>query len=435
MMNTSADPIVQLLAGDYVDPDGQGRVGVTTKSLNIARSLAGMERELVQALGFGRRLAMVSDPRTHEVLGSRLERALAGSFAINSIVFPDAPHPDDVTAANLRSATAHDDALIAIGSGSINDLCKYASAQDGKPYAVFATAPSMNGYTSVNAAITVHGHKMSLAAHAPVGAFFDLSILAAAPARLIRAGLGDSLCRATSQADWLLAHLLLGKPYRQLPYALLADDEPPLFDNASALVSGDIEIMERLVRTLILSGFGTAIVGNSQPASQGEHLISHFIDMFEPDNRPLIYHGEQIGVTTLSMARLQNELLAHLPHVAPDTGTREDFVARYGEDIGDSCWQEFSQKRIDREEADRLNDLISKRRDEIQTRIRAISLSPQSLASVLLAAGAPITPDQIFLKRDFYDTALLQCRTIRNRFTFLDLAAASGQLNTLVHKI
>ena len=33
------------------------------------------------------------------------------------------------------------DALIAIGSGTINDLCKYASAQDGKPYAVFATAP------------------------------------------------------------------------------------------------------------------------------------------------------------------------------------------------------------------------------------------------------------------------------------------------------
>ncbi len=99
--------------------------------------------------------------------------------------------------------------MIAVGSGTINDVCKYGSAQDKKPYAVFATAPSMNGYTSVNAAITVHGHKMSLAAQAPVGAFFDLGVLAAAPARMIRSGLGDSLCRTTAQADWLLSHLLV----------------------------------------------------------------------------------------------------------------------------------------------------------------------------------------------------------------------------------
>jgi len=434
MKNSPADPIVQLLAGAYPDPDGNGVVGVTTKSLSIAQSLAGMERELIQGLGFGRRLAIVSDLRTHEVMGERIERALAGAFAINSIVFPEAPHPDDVTVARIRKATVGDDALIAVGSGSINDLCKYASAKDGKPYAVFATAPSMNGYTSVNAAITVHGHKMSLAAHAPTGAFFDLSILAEAPVRLIRAGLGDSLCRATSQADWLLAHLLLGKPYRQLPYALLSRDESPLFDNATALVDGDIEIMERLVRTLILSGFGTAIVGNSQPASQGEHLISHFIDMFEPDGRPLVYHGEQIGVTTLSMARLQTQLLTNLPQVSPDTETREEFVERYGEEIGESCWNEFAQKRLDSAEADRLNHLIGQRRTDIEARIGAILLSPARLESVLKAAGSPTTPAEIFLTRDFYEMALLQCRTIRNRFTFLDLAASSGQLGKLAHQ-
>jgi glycerol-1-phosphate dehydrogenase [NAD(P)+] len=428
MNDLPADPMAQLLSGTYPDPDGSGNLGVSTRSLTIARSLAGMERTLVQALGFGQRLAIVSDHRTHPVLGGRVERALEGPFTINSIIYPDSPHPDDVTVAKLREATTGDDALIAVGSGTINDLCKYASAQDAKPYAVFATAPSMNGYTSLNAAITVHGHKMSLAAHAPIGAFFDLSILAEAPVRLIRAGLGDSLCRTTSQADWLLAHLLLGKPYRQLPYALLENDETPLFDNAAALVAGDIEIMERLVRTLILSGFGTAIVGNSQPASQGEHLISHFIDMFEPEGRPLIYHGEQIGVTTLSMARLQSRMIEDLPHVSPDTATRETFIARYGEEIGQSCWQEFAQKRIGKEEADRLNHLIDRDRATIQERIRSISLSPERLETVLRSAGAPTTPEAIFLSREFYGKALLQCRDIRNRFTFLDLAAASGQL-------
>ena len=129
----------------------------------------------------------------------------------------------------LRRASADADALVAVGSGTINDVCKYAAAKDGKRYAVFATAPSMNGYASKNAAITIDGHKSSLAAASPVGVFMDLAVLCAAPARMIRAGLGDSLCRSTAQADWLLSHHLLGTPYRHAPFALLRHTlRPPL---------------------------------------------------------------------------------------------------------------------------------------------------------------------------------------------------------------
>src|SRR4029450_11322255 len=139
--------------------------------------------------------------------------------------------------------------------------------------------------------------------------FLDLSIMAAAPGRMIRSGLGDSLCRATAQADRLLAHLLFDLPYRTMPFVLLAEDEPELFASAEELVNGDLDAMEKLVRTLLLSGFGTAICGSSMPASQGEHLISHYGDMLRDACRPFTFHGEQIGVTTLTMARLQGRLL------------------------------------------------------------------------------------------------------------------------------
>ena len=166
-------------------------------------------------------------------------------------------------------ATRGANALIAVGSGTINDLCKHAAAQDAKPYAVFATAPSMNGYTSTNAAITVGGHKKSLPARAAAGVFCDLEVMAAAPIRLIRAGLGDSLCRCTAQADWLLAHLLLDQPYREAPFALLAEDEPLLLAAAEALARREPEAVGHLVRTLLLSGFGMTLCGSSAPASQG----------------------------------------------------------------------------------------------------------------------------------------------------------------------
>lgn len=428
----TVDPLVALLNGTYADRQTGRRIGVETRSLVIEPSLAGSEVELVKGLGFGRSVAVLSDPNTHGVLGARIESALAGSFGVESLILP-VPQADAATVELVRSASASADALIAVGSGTINDLAKYAGALDGKPYAVFATAPSMNGFTSLTASITEHGHKKTLPAQAPVGAFFDLAVLAAAPARLIRSGLGDSICRTTAQWDWLLSHLLLGTAYRQLPFDLLGDDEPALIAHAGDLLAGDLEVVRLLVRTLVLSGFGTAIEGSSAPASQGEHLVSHFIDMLEPDGRPAVFHGEQVGVTTLSMARLQARLLAGPPPLlAPDKVSRTEFGARYGHDLAVSFWPEFTAKRLDAVRADELNHRIATGWSTMCERLAAIHLQPQCVEAALHAAGAPTRAEDIHLDRDFYETALLHGREIRSRYTGLDLAAQAGRLETLV---
>jgi glycerol-1-phosphate dehydrogenase [NAD(P)+] len=426
------DPIQALLDGTYLDRETGRATGVPTRSLVIADTLAGREADLIADLEFGKKLAVVSDPATHGVLGRRVEAAFTGRFHVQSIVLPADPYPDDDTVAGIRAATASADALIAVGSGTINDLAKYSSALDGKPYAVFATAPSMNGYTSLTASISQHGHKMTLPAQAPAGAFFDLTVLAGAPTRMIRAGLGDSICRATAQTDWLLSHLLLDTPYRQLPYDLLAAEEPQLLDMAADLVAGSIDAMRVLVRTLILSGLGTAIVGSSAPASQAEHLVSHYIDMLAPATRPNVFHGEQVGVTTLSMARLQEALLASQPMVSPDTVTEYDVIAHFGPELGRSVWPEFAAKLFDKARADQLNHRITTQWNVISARLSKTFLSPSRIESVLHAAGAPVTPQAIHLERSFYDAALLHGREIRNRYTVLDVMAASGRLANLL---
>ena len=422
------DPIEALIDGTYLDAETGLRVRVTTRSIVVADSLAGMEADLIKGLGFDRRLAVVSDVTTQAVLGRRTETSLAGHFDVQRVILPANPYPDDDTVARIRAATATTDALIAVGSGTINDLTKYASALDGKPYAVFATAPSMNGYTSLTASISQRGHKLTLPAQAPAGAFFDLAVLAAAPKRMIRAGLGDSVCRATAQTDWLLSHLLLGTPYRQLPFDLLAAEEPLLLDIASDLVAGSVESMRVLVRTLILSGLGTAIVGSSAPASQAEHLVSHYIDMLAPATRPHVFHGEQVGVTTLSIARLQERLLASRPHVQPETISERDLIAHFGEELGRSVWPELAAKLLDHAKADRLNQRLATDWSSISARLAKTFLPPSRIEAVLRAAGAPLTPQAIHLERDFYEAALLHGREIRNRFTVLDVMAAGGRL-------
>lgn len=423
----SRDLIAELLAGRWRDPDGFP-VAVPVKSVVIDRTLRGAEAELVRALGLGSRLAVVSDPVTQEKLGSRVEAALATIARIDAVRLPDRPHADAATVEQVRRAARHADALIAVGSGTINDLCKYAAFKDGKPYAVFGTAPSMNGYTSANAAITVDGLKKSLAAAVPAGVFLDLEVLAAAPPRMIRSGLGDSLCRSTAQADWLLAHLLRDTPYRRAPFALLEPDEPALLDNAAALMRGDLEAMASLARTLVLSGFGMVICGGSYPASQGEHLISHYAEMMGGGRLPESFHGEQIGVSTLTMARLQEWMLDCVPRVSPTSVDAADIARHFGPETGAACVRELAGKMLDSRAADALNARIAERWDGIREAIAAVLRPAAALERVLAAAGAPTSATALGWPPEFYREAVMRARQIRNRFTFLDLAGDAGLL-------
>ena len=422
----SRDPIELLLAGRYPDPTTGALLAAESRAVVIEDSLAGREAELVAELGVGERVAIVSDRITHAVLGARVERALASRFTIQSLVLDAELRADDATVERvLASLEPGTDLVIAVGSGTLNDLTKMVAFRRGCPQAVFATAPSMNGYTSLSASITTDGIKRSFRTRTPLGVYFDLRVVSAAPQRLIRAGLGDSACRSTAQADWLLSHLLLDRPYREAPFALLADDERELFAQARALVAGDLVAMRHLVRTLVLSGFGMTICDGSFPASQGEHLLSHYIEMMRPPRVPDSLHGEQVAVCTIAMAELQERILAQAspPRLHPNLVDREDLVRRFGAVIGDACWSELVQKRFDVDQTAALNARLARSWDAMRTRIGAIVLGAASLRDVLAAAGAPTEPAHLGWPDPLVRDAMHHAREIRNRYTFLDLAA------------
>ncbi len=433
MLAAKRDPLRAMLAGEYPDPESGEMLGTTVRSVVIEDSLRGREVELIEALGLGDSLAVVGDEETFAALGDRVVKALTARFAVRRVSLGHRPHADGETLAELMRGLAAERgdgvaAIIAVGSGTVNDLCKLAAKALGVPQAVFATAPSMNGYTSVSASITEAGLKRSIRASAPLGVFFDLEVLAAAPARLIRAGLGDSLCRPTAQADWLLAHLLLDEPYRQAPFSLLAADEEVLLGEPAALLSGSLAVMRSLARTLVLSGFGMTLCNGSYPASQGEHLISHYAEMMGLVAAAPSFHGEQIGVAALAMARLQRHMLAQseAPALGATEISRDDLIAHYGVALGESCWRDVQSKRFDATRAIALRNRLAGDWSAMRQRLLAVTRAPEELEAVLIAAGAPTTPRQLGWSEEAFATAVRRAREIRNRYTFLDLAIDSG---------
>jgi hypothetical protein len=170
-------------------------------------------------------------------------------------------------------------ALIAVGSGTICDTVKLAAAATKLPSAAVATATSMNGYPSVIAAVLREGVKRTDPANPPIVVLADLDVLCHAPARMIAAGMADLLAKPVSTADWTLANALLGDPI-SLDGLTVVEQSAMLADGiAPELPPRKPEAIARLFEALFVSGLAMAVSGASSPASGGEHLISHYLDM------------------------------------------------------------------------------------------------------------------------------------------------------------
>ncbi|MGI9509563.1 MAG: iron-containing alcohol dehydrogenase [Geminicoccaceae bacterium] len=426
----TTDPIEELLAGDFRLSETGKLLHCPIRHIGIEDSFDGGEHELLQALGFPSSPTIVCDPNTYDALAKRVATAIPGA----KLVVVDAPKADDVTAEWLFDQTRHAEALVAVGAGTINDLVKHVSNRRRQPYVVFATAPSMNGYVTATASISLNGEKLSLPARPPLGAFFDLSVLAGAPRRLIRAGVGDSLCRCTVEIDWLLSHELLDTDYMATPFAIQSRDESQLLGHIGALEGGDLGAIKTLVRLLVLGGLGMLIAGNSQSGSQGEHLISHYIDMMHRPH-PGSLHGEQVGLATRTMAALQHHVLAHEnpPVLAETTVDLEDLSMRFGSQSA-SCHAAMTKKALAGDHLQALNQRLAARWPTMRAMLKSKAPPLDQLQTALDLAGIARDPENLGIEPAFYKQAVLHARELRDRFTMLDLAADTGMLGSFVNE-
>ncbi len=380
----------------------------------------------------GRNPVLLADMRTWAVCGKAAARVMEKAGRPTGLVMlPDPasgePVCDDLTKAWLESQVpGTTTALLAVGSGVVNDLAKWVAADRDIPYMVVATAASMNGYSSANIAPAIRGVKRVLEGRAPFAVAALPSVLAAAPGALTSAGLGDVIAKPVSMTDWKINQFLFGEYFCPLCARLIRDLEPGYMNHPEGVLKREPAAMEALFMALLYSGLSMTLAGTSFPASGGEHMMSHVLDMKAmAGGRRHDYHGRQVGVGTLVAGALYERLLAleeprFQVRVEPtDTG--------YWGALASVVDEEHAVKR------ERAAQAVERlKQPGAWAAVRAIiaenAVSTTRIKDCLKRAGAAHRLADIGCSRDDFINAILRSHQIRARYTVLDLARAAGIL-------
>ena len=288
----------------------------------VMQELPGILRDLGASHIF-----LVADNYTYEAAGRQVEQLLdQAGLAYHKRVFqtetPLVPN-EYALGSVLAAMTSQDDMLLAVGSGTLNDVTKYVSARTGMPYVIAATAPSMDGYASTVAPTILDGFKTTLPAVYPAAIVADVDILKDAPMPMLTAGFGDIIGKFTSLADWRLSHQLNGEYYCPEVAGVIEAAVETCAANAQALAQREPQAIQAVTEALILSGLAMGMVGVSRPASGAEHQMAHYWEMDalrRGEEHPL--HGNAVGVGTVLAASLYEMAAEYLPQgfAAPDKG-------------------------------------------------------------------------------------------------------------------
>lgn len=254
---------------------------------------------------------IVADGNTFAAAGENTLNALNDKkikkviFSGNEILVPNENAIKTVTE-NLGNS----DIIVGIGSGVIQDLCKYVSHFNDLPYIIVATAPSMDGYASNGAAMITDGMKVTYPAGLPLAILADTQVLANAPIDMLKAGFGDIIGKFSALNDWKLSAAVTNEYFCDYIYDLTYQQIKATLNLADGILRRDEKSIAALMEALVVIGILMSFAGSSRPASGSEHHLSHFFEITGIlENSDYFSHGIDVAYSTVITAKLRENLL------------------------------------------------------------------------------------------------------------------------------
>ncbi|MCD6407513.1 iron-containing alcohol dehydrogenase [bacterium] len=389
------------------------------------------------------KIFVLSDNITWEVAGEKIKEKLKNVAAVSSMVL----HPEGekrVTAKEeylreIEKKIFDEKLIITVGTGTITDLGKLVGDKYNISVLSFPTAASMNGYTSGVAAYIKGGVKFTVSVKPADGVFMDYEIIKNAPVELTKAGFADSLAKSFANADWKTSSIITGESFCPLPYKIVSEAERKYKDKGKLLLRKDEKLIENLMEGLNLGGISMLIAGKSSPASGGEHLISHFLDMYAHQYKREIfaYHGLQVAcgiyISSLLYEKIKNLDMREIKERI--ARTKNDYSKEY-EKLGKIF---PSSKRLLKKEFEKkvgllkiLREKLPEKWDKIKKEVSGMVYSPQEIKLIFKNASIPFLLKDIGVSENLILDNITLSRFIRGRLTILDIAGETGILRDFI---
>ncbi len=376
---------------------------------------------------------VVSDPNTRRAAGERLLGLLtqAGCSPAECLFPQDEPLPDEEGIGRLTASAGPDiDIIVGVGSGTINDLCKYVGFRTGKPCIIVGTASSMDGYAAVGAAMLIGGVKVTPPTQCPSAIFCDTDVLRTAPMPMMASGLGDMLGKWNALADWKLSHILTGEPYPAEIVSLMEGALKKITDGAARITSRDPDVIASITEGLILSGIAMSLYGDSRPASGTEHHLAHYWEMrYCAENKPPVPHGAKVGVATVAALKMWKMLTSVKPERFSAPPAKDTMAGKIRAAYGGAA-----EALLKTENPNIPIDKITAHWDEILEIARSLP-EPEEIARMLAWTGGPVRPAQIALDDETLADSVLLARERKKTYTLLQLLGDLGRLEDFASRL
>lgn len=365
-------------------------------------------------------ILLVADENTYGVAGEPTVTALNGKL-IRKIIFPGNRIliPDEKAIATVQAELKGIDLIIGIGSGVIQDLCKYVSFYSKIPYMIVATAPSMDGYASNGAAMITEGMKVTYSAGLPLAIIADTAVLKNAPIDMIRSGYGDIIGKFSALNDWKLSNLVNDEYFCEYIYNLTLEQIERTIEVAEKILQRDEEGIKRLMEALIIIGIMMSFATSSRPASGSEHHLSHFFEITGIiDGTDYLPHGTDVAYSTFVTAELREKILSSKfpEEIYRESATEyEKAISNIYKDCARGCID--LQNRVGNYKNNRI-DVYLRKTDEIK---EILSQMPSStyIKSLLSNAGFDMDYFYNFYGEEKIKNAIRYSKDLKDRYTVL----------------
>ena len=362
---------------------------------------------------------IVADQNTYAAAGEITEKVLSEKIT-KRVIFDGTKIlvPDEAAIATVEQSLLGIDIIVGIGSGVIQDLCKYVSHQNKIPYLVVATAPSMDGYASNGAAMIMGGMKVTYPAGLPIALVADTEVLSKAPIEMLKSGYGDIIGKFSALNDWKLSNLVNGEYFCQYIYDLTLEQIDSTLKLASGILDRNEESIKALMEALIIIGILMSFAGSSRPASGSEHHLSHYFEITGIiDGSEYFPHGIDVAYSTIITTRLREEILSKPFKKALNRLSTEELhkcLAKVYGPVANSCID--LQNKVGNYK-DRSSVYLEKEK-EIREILEEMP-SSEDIYDMLDLVGLDITEFYTLYGKEKIKNAVLFAKELKDRFTVL----------------